>query len=159
VLASLETLIRRAHELGISRQGFEGTGPHETGLSRDVAAGLFVAWRALRATGAFVVYSGAGLPEFRRDVHRAWKLFRGSRPDGLANADSATDNRTPVPDRRMAVEIAGQAIRMSNGIGYATVHTQEDVVAFVRLATPPRAQAPWTPSGARPSASALRYAP
>jgi hypothetical protein len=120
VFRRVGTLIHRAAELGISRQGFEATGPHKDELSRDVAAGLFVAWRTLQATAAFAQHGGELWSNFRGEVHKARNVFRGGRPDA-----------SPSADRSIAVAMAKQALGYAFGIGFQG-RTSADAVRFLR---------------------------
>ncbi len=120
VFRAVEALIRRAAELGISRHGSEATGPHETELSRDVAAGLFVAWRALQATSAIARYGNDDWLHFRAEVRKARNVFRGGRPDA-----------SPSADRSIAVAMAKQALGYAFGIGFQG-RTSDDAVRFLR---------------------------
>jgi hypothetical protein len=120
VTAHVEALVERARELGImSRFGFEGTGPHETEVSRDVAAALFVALRSLEVLTGFV--HPLGPPRHWRDqIRGAHNVLRGGRPDGAPNAD-----------RTMAVDMARQALMFAYGIAFKG-RNQNDAVAHIR---------------------------
>jgi hypothetical protein len=113
-------LMRRATELGISRQGLEATGPHANELSRDVAEGLFVAWRALQATSAFVQHGGETWRDFRAQIRRARNVLRGGR----------ADDSTPA-DRSIAVDMARQAILYALGYGFRGC-TRDDALQLIR---------------------------
>jgi hypothetical protein len=118
-LASVGRLIRRAEDLRISRYGSDGSGPHETKLSRTVAEGLFVAYRALQTTIAVAQY-GSALPGWQDQVSRAWHLFRGG-----------GRNKSPSADRLAALGVAHQALAYALGIGFRG-RTQDDAVRLVR---------------------------
>ena len=119
VLVSVQRLIRLAHDLRISRQGVDGMGPHETETSRDVASALFVARRALEATGAYAI--GTIFPAWRRQLRGAHNLLRGGRVDGA-----------PGDDRKRAVSLAKQIIGRVVGYGYAVPGDEGTAVADTR---------------------------
>jgi hypothetical protein len=131
VFRRVDRLNQRAAALGIATPGYQASGPHllgsppgddgaSAGLSRDVSTGLFVAWRALQATVAFVRYGGDSWREFRSQIRGARNVFRGGRPDA-----------SPSADRRMAVGMARQAIGFALGIGWQG-RTEDDGVAHIR---------------------------
>jgi hypothetical protein len=120
VFQRVEMLHARARSLGVAAGGFEGVGPHETELSRDVSAALFVAWSALQATLAFVQYGGELSSNFREDMHRCRNVLRGGRPDGAPNSG-----------RIMAVQMARQAIGYAHRVGFFG-QTADDAVAHIR---------------------------
>jgi len=120
VFRSVGAVIESAQALGIAQHGYQGTGPHETELSRDLSAALFVARRALQAGCAFLKYDEAHWPEIREEMRKAQNILRGGRPDSVSG-----------PDQMMAVDVARQAIMMSLGIGFPASGAME-AVKFIR---------------------------